>query len=293
MSGSEFEPSLHPCTLGWRVKWPELAELAADAGFRGAVIARDQPLPAELSNAVRATAMLLPAEVRRDEAAYRDSLLKMEAACRFAAAAGCRVATLSLPPSAEHPRAEQSRIYRERLKPCCEVLDQYGIRLALECVTPVHLRGAHPYPFLMRNDEMLEFGLTVSPRCGLVIDAWHWHHAGSDRDWLVGIADDQILDVHISDSPTAAPEDVRDTERLLPGEGVIDFPSFLDFLSEKNYRGALTVEVFGAALSAMSPADAAKAAFEASCGVLRKAGYPTVGARPRRGDATRPDPRGA
>ena len=292
MSGSEFELSLHPCTLGWRVKWPELAELAAGAGFRGAVIARDQPLPAGVSNAARATAMLLPAEVRRDDAAYRSSLPKMAPACRFAAAAGCRVATLSLPPSSERPRDDQSRIYRERLKPCCEVLDEFGIRLALEVLTPMHLRCANPYPFLMRNDEMLDFGLSVSPHCGLVIDAWHWHHAGSDREWLRGVKPDQILDVHISDSTAAAPEDIRDTERVLPGEGVIDFQSFFFLLAEKGYRGPLTVEVFAAGLNEMSPADAAKAAFESSCRVVREAGYATAGPRPRGEHATRPHPQG-
>jgi len=248
--------------------WPDLAELAAGIGYQGAVIARDQPLPAAPSSAVRATSMLLPAEVRRDDAAYRSSMPKLRAACQFAHSVGCRVATLGVPPSSEQPRADQARLYTERLKPCCDVLDEFGIRLALECITALHLRRAHPYEFLMRNEEMLEFGLTVSPQCGLVADAWHWHHGGSDPDWLRGIPPDRILDAHISDSPPAPADKIRDTERLVPGEGIIDFQLFFDLLRQKNYCSSLTVEVFGGGLNQLDPTDAARRAFRASEAML-------------------------
>jgi len=276
--------SLHPCTLGWRVAWPALAELAAEVGYEGAAIARDQPLPAEASNAVPATSMLLPAEVRRDEETYRSSMAKLRPACEFAQSVGCRVATLGVPPSAERPRAEQAKLYRERLKPCCEVLDEFGIRLALECITPLHLRRAHPYEFIMRNEEMLEFGLSVSPDCGLIADAWHWHHAGGDRDWLRGIPPDRILDVHISDSPGLPPEDIRDTERVLPGEGVVNFDLFFELLGETAYKGPLTVEIFSGAMNELEPREAARRAFDAASGVL-SASLPVPSTHPNRPEA--------
>jgi sugar phosphate isomerase/epimerase len=265
---SRYSLSLHPCTVGWRVAWPELAELAAAIGYEGAVIARDQPLPVDAACAVRATAMLLPAEVRRDEATYRDSLTRLRPNCEFARSVGCRVATLGIPPSSELPFPQQARLYRERLKPCCEVLDEFGIRLAIECITPLHLRRAHPYEFPISNLEMLEFGLTVSPGCGLIVDAWHWHHAGSDPKWLGGIPRDRILDVHISDSPDLPAEEIRDTERVLPGEGVVDFEAFFDLLGEAGYEGPLTVEIFSRELNALDPAEAARIAFVSAARVV-------------------------
>jgi len=270
LSASEFALSLHPSIVGFRVAWPALAELASETGYQGAVIAKEQPLPAEPKGAVRATAMQLPVEVRQDDATFLKTLPKLPAACRFAAEAGCRIATLGVPPSAEQPRDAQADIYRERLKRCCQVLDEYSIRLALECITPVHSRRTHPYEFIWRNEEMLEFGLTISPACGLAIDSWHWHHAGSDPDWIRDIPADRILDVHISDSPAAPPEAIRDLERLLPGEGIVDFKLFFDLLAEKNYRGAYTVEVFGRGLREMKPGDAARLAFQASTATLGK-----------------------
>ncbi len=263
--------SLHPSIVSWRLAWPALAELAAQTGYGGAVIPKLQPLPAEARGAVQATAMQLPVEVRQDDTAFETTFPELRPACRFAREAGCAVATLGIPPSAEQPRATQAAIYRERLKRCCEVLNDFSIRLALECITPLHSRRAHPHEFIWRNQEILEFGLTVSAACGVVIDSWHWHHAGGDPEWVRSIPADRILDVHISDSPDAPPKAIRDLERLLPGEGVVDFKLFLSLLEEKNYPGPYTVEVFGRGLHDLSPPDAARLAFHASRTTLKNA----------------------
>jgi sugar phosphate isomerase/epimerase len=208
--------------------------------------------------------MQLPVEVRKDEAAFASSFGKLPEACSFAAQAGCRVALLGIPPASEQPRSVQANVYRNRLKKCCAVLDEYSIRLALECITPLHMRRAHPHEFIWHNEEMLDFGLSVSPNAGLIVDAWHWHHAGGDPDWIQNIPADRILDVHVSDSAPDAPEEIRDLERLLPGEGVIDLRLFCRLLDEKQYSGAIAVEVFGRGLAEMTPADAARLTFETS-----------------------------
>jgi sugar phosphate isomerase/epimerase len=243
--------------------------LAAEIGYQGASISRDQLSERQPSGpfAVRATAMSLPVEVRTDDAAFESTLPRLRDACRFAASAGCQVATLGLPPSSEQPRAAQAKVYRDRLKQCCAVLDEYSIRLALECLTPLHMRRAHPYEFIWHNTEMLDFGLSVSPHAGLIVDSWHWHHDGADPESIRGVPADRILDVHLSDSPSAAPEEIRDAERLLPGQGVIDFHTFFQLLDEKQYSGAIEVEVFGG-LADRTPADAARLAFQASRTVL-------------------------
>jgi sugar phosphate isomerase/epimerase len=204
--------------------------------------------------------MQLPVEVRKDQAAFESTFGKLEEACRFAAQVGCRVALLGIPPSSEQLKAEQCKIYRERLKQCCAVLDDYSIRLALECITPLHMRRAHPYEFIWRNGEMLDFGLSVSPNAGLILDAWHWHHGGGDPESIRSVPADRILDVHLSDSGPDAAEDIRDFERLLPGQGVIDFRLFLQLLDEKRYCGAFAVEVFGGPIQKLAPDEAARLA---------------------------------
>lgn len=257
--------SLHPATVGWRVAWPELAEIAAETGYQGAVIPGKQVLPIESAAGfpVRATAMQLPAEVRQDDATFTSTFPGLEPACRFAVEAGCKVALLGIPPSSEQPRPEQARVYRERLRKCCDVLDEHSIRLALECITPLHSRRARPYEFIFDNEQMLDFGLSISPNIGLIADSWHWHHGGSDPESILRIPADRILDVHLSDSPPDPPEEIRDSQRRLPGDGVIDLELFFRLLDAKAYAGAIEVEIFGG-LQDLTPREAARVALEAS-----------------------------
>jgi sugar phosphate isomerase/epimerase len=263
-----YRLSLHPSTVGWRVPWPGLAQLAAEIGYEGAVIPRDPlPLDAIQDFPVRATALQLPAEVRKDEATFASTFPRLRDASKFAAQAGCKVALLGIPPSSEHSRPAQAQIYRDRLKTCCEVLDEFSIRLALECITPLHTRRAHPYEFIWHNAEMLDFGLSVSPNIGLILDTWHWHHGGSDPESIREIPSDRILDVHLSDSPSAPPEDIRDFERLPPGQGIIDLKLFFQLLNDKGYSGAVAVEVFGG-FAEETPSNAARLAFQASRATL-------------------------
>jgi sugar phosphate isomerase/epimerase len=159
------------------------------------------------------------------------------------------------------------------LKKCCEVLDEFSIRLALESITPLHMRRAHPYEFIWHNAEMLDFGLSVSPNIGLILDTWHWHHGGSDPESIRNIPADRILDVHLSDSPSAPAEDIRDFERLPPGQGIIDLKLFFQLLDEKGYSGAIEVEVFGG-LAEETPSDAARLAFQASRAALASIAFP-------------------
>jgi sugar phosphate isomerase/epimerase len=229
---------------------------------------RDVPAQGVLNQLpVPATAMQLPVEVRQDEATFVKTFAALEAACVRAAQAGCKVALLGIPPSSDQPRDAQARLYRERLKKCCAVLDEHSIRLALEAITPLHMRRAHPYEFIWHDAEMLDFGLSISPNIGLILDTWHWHHGGADPESICSVPADRILDVHLSDSPSAAPEDIRDSERLLPGQGVIDFRTFFQLLDEKRYSGAIAVEIFGG-LADRTPVDAARLAYQASRTVL-------------------------
>jgi hypothetical protein len=115
--------SLHPSTVGWRVPWPALAQLAAEIGYEGAVLPRDLPTLDARDAPVRATAMQLPVEVRKDEATFVNTFPRLQEACRFAAQAECNVALLGIPPSSEQPGPAQAQVYRERLKKCCAVLD--------------------------------------------------------------------------------------------------------------------------------------------------------------------------
>lgn len=257
--------TLHGSTVGWRAAWPEMGQIAAAAGYQGVVLPREAwESAAPAPPGVAVTAMAVPVEIRRDEAAYQAGLPHMEQAIAFGAALGCRVAVVGLPPSSDLPKPEQQALYQRRLAPCLDVMARHGVRLAVEAISPLHLRRAKPYEFIWRMDEMLDFVRRCTPQGGLVADCWHWHHAGETVEDLLALGRDAFLDVHISDAPPLPPEDIRDMERLLPGEGVIDFDGFFGALDRLGYDGAVSLEVFGSRLAAQPPAGAARLALEAA-----------------------------
>jgi sugar phosphate isomerase/epimerase len=83
---------------------------------------------------------------------------------------------------------------------------------------------------------------------------------------------ERIVHVQINDSAKLPPEQVRDNERLLPGEGVIDLVGFLHALRDIGYNDGLSIEVFGRGLKEMPPEQGAKLGYEYGKKVLQKAG---------------------
>ena len=75
-----------------------------------------------------------------------------------------------------------------------------------------------------------------------------------------------------SDAPNLPPEEIRDNERLMPGEGVIDLQGALKALQTIGYQDALSVEVFGRHLKEMAPEEGAKLGLNSARAVLKKAG---------------------
>lgn len=272
--------SLQNTLTAGRVPWPEFARLAKATGFPGTDI---NNTPAAVAQGVDATKALvketglklaclgLPVDFRSDDAAFDRDFPKLADAAKLAGAVCPRMTTWMLP-SAERPKAEQRKIYRDRLMRCADVLSHSGVRLGLEFVSPVHLRKLRPYEFIYRMDEMLEFARECGPNVGVLLDSWHWHHAGSTIADIVTAGAKSIVNVQIADAPKMAPEDIRDNERLMPGEGIIDWTAFFGALKKIGYEHGVSPEVFGRGLKDMTPEAGAKLGFDTSTAVMKKAG---------------------
>ncbi len=272
--------SLNSTLLSGRVHWPEFARLAAQVGFPGT----DVMLQPAMNEGVAATNQLLaqlnikpavldfPVEFRKDDAAFQSSLPKLEEAAPFAAAIGCPRMITFIMPSSDTPKDELRRIYKQRLTESARILARSDVRLGLEFIGPLHLRKAHKYEFIWRMNDMLEFAKECGPNVGLLLDAWHWHHAGASTGDILAAGRDRIVHIHFDDSANLPPDQIRDNERLMPGEGVINLTGFLRALQSIGYRDGLSVEVFGRGLKDMTPEAAAKLGLDTSLAVFRKAG---------------------
>ena len=272
--------SLNPTVVAGRVPWPEFARLAAKVGYPGV----DVDLAAAMKAGLPATNNLLddlkikpaavnfPVEFRKDDGAFRQDLEKLGDAASFSAAIGCPRMITWIMPSSKTPKAELRALYLKRFRACADVLARSHVRLGLEFLGPLHLRQMEPHEFIWRMPEMLAFARECGSNVGLLLDVWHWYHAGATTADIVKAGKAGIVHVHFSDAPKLPPDQIRDNERLMPGEGVIDLNSFLMALHEIGYQDALSVEVFGRHLKDMTPEEGARLGLETSRAVMRKAG---------------------
>lgn len=270
--------SLNGTLVAGRTEWPEFARLAARTGFPGTDVharaiaegsASTRSLLAELK--VKPAVVPLPVEFRKDEATFQADFGKLEQAVQFAASIGCPRMTTWILPSSELPKQEQAAVYRRRFRACADVLARAHVRLGLEFVSPVHLRKRFPHEFIWRMDEMLEFAKSCGANVGLLLDSWHWHHAGAGVNDILAAGKDNIVHVQVADAPPLAPEKIVDSERLMPGEGVADLAGFFQALRKIGYGDGVSPEVFGRGLKEMTPEDGAKLGLRTTIEAMKKA----------------------
>jgi sugar phosphate isomerase/epimerase len=274
-------PALNSVLISGRVSWPEFARLAAKVGFPGtdvslnAAMKEGAPSTVQLLKSLhlRPAALDFPVEFRFTDEKFKESLPKLEPAAEFAAAIGCPRMVTYIHPSSDTPKEQLLPVYRQRFTECAKIMARHQVRLALEFLGPLHLRKQKPYEFIWRMNDMLAFAKECGPNVGLLLDVWHWHHAGATTDDIVKAGRDRIVHVHFNDAPDLPPDQIRDNQRLLPGEGVIDLVGFLHALQKIGYTDALSVEVFGR-LKDETPERAAQMGLEAAQKVFAKAGIP-------------------
>jgi sugar phosphate isomerase/epimerase len=89
----------------------------------------------------------------------------------------------------------------------------------------------------------------LSADVGIVVDAWHWQRqpGGPCPDVLAGIPGERIAYLQLCDAaaqPGPEPMDETMNGRLLPGEGVVDFPTLLAGLDGIGADPFVATEVF-------------------------------------------------
>jgi sugar phosphate isomerase/epimerase len=263
-----------------RVPWPEFAVLASQTGYLGVDVHIAKAMEAGLEPTRRLLAETrlkpaiagLPVEFKKDEPEFQKGMKTLADAAQFATAIGCpRMGTWLLPSSAL-PKAEQRKIYLDRLRAICDVLARSHVKLAIEFVSPVHLRKLHPHEFIYRMDEMVELAKEAGPNAGVMLDSWHWRHAGGTVSDIIAAGKDRVIHVQVADTLDLPPDQIKDGERLLPGEGVIDFNAFFGALKKIGYTGGVSPEVFGRGLKDMPPEQGAKLGLQSTTAVMKKAG---------------------
>ena len=212
-----------------------------------------------------------------EDAAFKEALKPLADDAAFVNAVGCTKMMLVLPASSQTPKTEMRKRAVDRLSAVAAVLDTVNVRLGLEFLGPLYFRtgragGPAVEPFIWNMPEAVALAKDTGRNMGVVVDAWHWHHSNSTIRDILEAGAQRIVHVHVSDAKAAPPEDVRDNQRVMPGEGIIDLTAFFQALQKAGYGDGVSPEPLGRIPEAMSAEEGAKLALDTTLAVMKKAG---------------------
>ena len=221
--------------------------------------------------------MARPLPFSGDQPAFQQALTQLADDAAFSSAIGCNRMMVVLPASTPLPREEQRKIARDRLAAISEVLQKSNVRLGIEFLGVQQFRTQRPdgpptHPFIWNLPEAVALAKDSGSNIGVILDVWHWHHSGSTIENILAAGKDRIVHVHVSDAKAQPPEDVRDNQRLMPGEGVINLTGFFQALKKIGYDGGVSPEPLGRVPQEMSPEEGAKLALDTTTATMKKAG---------------------
>jgi sugar phosphate isomerase/epimerase len=221
--------------------------------------------------------MARPLPFAGEPAAFQQSLAQLADDAAFSTAIGCPKMMVVLSPTGPVPKEEHRKIVRERLAAISEVLQKSKIRLGLEFLGVQQFRmgradGPPPNPFIWTLPETLALAKDCGSNIGVILDVWHWHHSGGTVADILAAEKDRIVHVHVSDAKPQPPEEVRDNQRVMPGEGSIDLVGFFQALKKIGYVDGVSPEPLGRVPAEMSPEEGAKLALDTTLAVMKKAG---------------------
>src|SRR5579859_4975919 len=223
---------------------PRSLEMAREAGFAG-IEARAERLLEDAGEVAATAEIVRPMEVwslngvritlHADGALHREQLeADLTPRIEVCRAIGARY-LLAVPPRlAGVGEAQASAGIRDGLSLAAERAGRAGVGVAFEFL------GFPDCP--IRTPDAA--GRIVDDLDGvdLVLDSCHWHASGSGS--LDGLPVDRLAMVHLNDAPDKPPADVEDSDRVLPGLGVIRLAELVAALRDRGYDGPWSLETF-------------------------------------------------
>jgi sugar phosphate isomerase/epimerase len=110
------------------------------------------------------------------------------------------------------------------------------------------------------------------PDACLLLDAYHMYKGGSGFECLKLLNGAKMHAFHVNDYPDDPPRDqINDSHRVYPGDGVCPLASVLGSLYETGFRGMLSLEVFNRDYWQQDVLEVAKTGLEKTKAAVRRA----------------------
>ncbi len=167
---------------------------------------------------------------------------------------------ITVPSFIEDPSISEEQIVSqtvERLKILAKMAEDYSFKLGFE-----------PLGFPNCSVRKVDFALKIIqseglPDMGLVIDTFHYFVGENPLNDLEKIPLDQLWLIHINDAIEKPFNEIQDSHRVLPCQGIFNLEMFIKKLNEIGYSKWLSLELFNEQLWEENPYEVANDALNA------------------------------
>ena len=277
--------SLHGSILEAGYSLEEMLALAKRFGLPGvdasfgavrALVAKTSPASVRdlfaAHGALPAFMGFIPAGIFSPEAEFKQSLDQFSENCAVAASVGCQRTGSYFPNRMSLPPDEARRILRDRTGILAERAEPHGIAIGLEFLGLRTFRLDEPHAFINNvPDTITMLRETGRPNVGLIFDSFHYFTSGGDLGQIRSLRAEDIVHLHVNDAPHADVMSLEDTDRVLPGRGVIDLVGWFQAIAEIGYDGYVAIEIFDEAFRSQDREVAVDIAKQALDAVLAQA----------------------
>jgi 2-keto-myo-inositol isomerase len=173
--------------------------------------------------------------LKADDAVWDEALEEVRSICSAAQALGCR--TVTTPVFTQRSSVQE---WMDKFQDVCDVASEYDITIAFEFIA-----GGKQVRQLDMAWEIV--GGIDHPNGGLLIDTAHFHMGQSSIETLKTIPSSKVALVHLADVMDKPIGDLKDKDRLIPGDGVVNLVEIFDAMNQGPigpYKGFVSVEIF-------------------------------------------------
>jgi sugar phosphate isomerase/epimerase len=125
---------------------------------------------------------------------------------------------------------------------------------------------------LSRLGEVAYVGTECSsPDAKLLLDVFHLYKGGSNIDGIALLNGSALGVLHVNDYPTKPRDQIKDSMRVYPGDGVAPLAELFRSLKKIGYDGYLSVELFNRDYWRQSPQKVAQIALDKTRATVQKA----------------------
>jgi 2-keto-myo-inositol isomerase len=189
------------------------------------------------------------------------SLRRCEEVLSLCRSLDCDILVVNPNEVSEPDRVVMARKFDDFMNETNRIADNLGVRLGFEYVS-YEDRVVHSLSESLNGLRRWNRGV------GLVLDVFHMYRSGESFNEISSKDSSLIWAFHVSDSPKLPISDVRDSDRLMPLEGVINLRGYISKLKELGFGGPISVELFNKKYWEMDP-DFVVAKAKASLNELR------------------------